>query len=343
MLRSFLRWRGDEIAVFVLSIAAGLAYTLSHSSLSIPHGPLVAGVSINDARMWDDAALVFASGSGYNMPHRPGYPILLGAAYALFGVWHSIPLILNLLAFGGTSLLVYKSAFALFDRATAIGAVGLLQTDVLRLGYLQVSNTDTVGCFLTASFVYSAFVLLRGRERSILLFFAVGLLLGLANLVKTMTLPAIGVVAIYVATSDGIRGPLRKSLAIALVAIGVLTPLAPWNAFRQQTQGAAELTEKGAMGLFLATSPTFNVDGNVDRKQSTRLRSRGFEEEDPVGTIADNLRNHWGAYIRNVFLATHKSFDTLHFGGHGSSFVLSVGFILVLAARWSFYPARRPL
>jgi hypothetical protein len=339
--QSFLSWRGDELTVFVLSIAAALAYTLSNLSLSIPHGPLVAGVAIQDARMWDDAALVFASGSGYNMPHRPGYPILLGAAYALFGVSSLLPLILNLVAFGGTSLLVYKSALALFDRATAFAAVGLLHTDILRLGYVQVSNTDTVGCFLTASFVYTAFALLSGKERSHLLWLVLGLLLGLANLVKTMTLPAIVVVVIYVATSGRYPGALRKLLVIALIVGGLLAPLVPWNVFRHQTQGAVELTEKGAKSLFLATSPRFNIDGNVDRAKSRELRERGFEGNDLIETIIDNLRNHWNTYARNVFLATHKSFDTLHFGGHGSFLALSVGFLLTLAARWNICPARR--
>jgi len=341
--RAFLRWRGDDLAVLILSVAVAGIYALNHPELSIPHGPLAAGVGIQDARMWDDAALVLASGSGYSMAHRPGYPLLLGASYALFGVSNHLPLILNLLAYAGTGLLVYRSAIALFGRAAAVGAVLLLYSDILRLGYVQVSNTDIIGCFLTACFVYTAIALFCGRDRSLALWLVVGLLLGLANLVKTMTLPAIVIVVAGVAASKRISGLTRKSVVIALVVAGLLIPLVPWNAYRQQLQGASELGEKGATALFLATSPEINIDGNVDRTRSRELRERGFGGADLTETVIANLKEHWLAYFRNVALALHKSFDTLHFGGHGSVLAVLVGFLLVMAPRWNLCPDRRAI
>lgn len=320
----------EEVAVFVASLGLAAGYTALHPALSIPHGPLVAGVGYADASFWEDAASVFAAGGDYHLPHRPGYPILLGAARALTTAGPQIALALNLVAFAGTALLVFKIGFALFGRGAGFVAAGMLHCDVLRLGYVQVPNTDTIGCFLFAGFVHLAIALLCGRPRARLWWLVLGLWLGSANLVKTLTLPAVGAIAALVPFASSVRGARAKGLAIALVLAGVAGPLVPWNLHRMAMFGKTELGEKSAISLLIGSSPTLTQEGNVDRELRRAEINANPEDPERLEKAFDNIVSYPGAYLANIAQATHKSLDVLHFGAYGSFFALCVAFGLAM-------------
>jgi 4-amino-4-deoxy-L-arabinose transferase-like glycosyltransferase len=234
----------------------------------------------------------------------PGYPIVLGAAYGLFGTSLWVAKLLNVVVSTLTVWLTAVLGTRLFDRTTGLVAaaiLALLPGHVLYVPNL-LSETLFVGLFAA---VLVGFLVLEARrpERVLPRWLGFGALVGLSILVR-------GATALYLAvpaawwwlTTRSWRVTLSRTAAAAL---GVALVVLPWTLRNQLTMGypAIVSTQQVGMALTFAHSDvaTGGMSMAMERYRDDLLRDlRDLPQ--PRREIEENRRETRRAL---VYLVTH--------------------------------------
>lgn len=183
----------------------------------------------------------------------PGYPAVLAAAYAVFGIHPALPKVLNAVLATLACLFTYLAGRAAYGWRVGIAAAALLAACPGDVFYAGVTLSEPLfGCALTG--LVLAFLLWNRPGAARLRWLGFGVLLGAASLVRGIALPfAVVPLAAWLADRSRARGAW---LRFALVALGVALAVAPWTLRNQLRLGYPILiASDGANALLIAHSP----------------------------------------------------------------------------------------
>jgi 4-amino-4-deoxy-L-arabinose transferase-like glycosyltransferase len=184
----------------------------------------------------------------------PGYPAVLAAAYAVFGVHPALPKILNAAFATLACLFTYAAGRAAYGWRVGIVAAALLALCPGDVFYAGVTLSEPLfGCALVG--LVLAFLLWNRSGGPRLRWLVFGLLLGAASLVRGIALPFAAVPLAAWLAERGLRD--RESwLRFGTVALGVALAVAPWTVRNQLRLGYPILiASDGANALLIAHSP----------------------------------------------------------------------------------------
>ncbi|MDP3766662.1 MAG: glycosyltransferase family 39 protein, partial [Dehalococcoidia bacterium] len=197
----------------------------------------------DDAFRYDFAARALIEGRGYvhldGAPTAfwpPGYPLLLAAAYAVFGEAVAVAQALNVALATATVALVYLIGRRTVGPRPALVGAGIVALFPSLIFFTAVTLSEVTFTFLALLAVYLLVVDAQGsRERdpsagsgrSLRLLFAAGLVLGFASLVRGQAL-LLPVVLIPFWLLAGIQWP-RIADKLVVLALGIGLIVAPWT------------------------------------------------------------------------------------------------------------------
>lgn len=175
---------------------------------------------------------------------EPGYPVFLGAAYAVFGkTWWAVALMQSLVA-AATLLIAYRLAQEIFDKRSALVAVAILVVYpyfVMQSVGLIDTTLFTFGLLLCTHASYRA-----ARSSQLWPALAAGVILGLALLCRKtiMLCVPVYVLMLYWPPTEGLAGALpdtrhakRATTKLLLAMLAASIVLAPWLVRNYQLTG----------------------------------------------------------------------------------------------------------
>jgi 4-amino-4-deoxy-L-arabinose transferase-like glycosyltransferase len=189
----------------------------------------------DDAFRYDFAARALADGRGYvhldGSPTAfwpPGYPLLLAAAYRVFGDTVTVAQMLNVALSTGTVGLVYLIGCRTLSPRPALVGAGIVAFFPSLIFLTGVTLSETAFTFVALLGVYLLLMDAQGeRRRDLRLLLAAGLTLGFASLVRGQAL-LLPIVMIPFWLRSGIGWP-RIADKLVAVALGIGLIVAPWT------------------------------------------------------------------------------------------------------------------
>jgi len=223
----------------------------------------------SDAGWYFSRAVGLAAGEGYaegGVPTAfwpPGWPLVLGMAFKVFGASVVTVKALNFLAAALGGWLTYDLGRRIFDSEVAgRAAVLLLAIYPNHIGYVPVALTEV---FYTTLLLGACWLLIvvQGAWR----FVAAGLVLGLASLVKAQSLAVVPLV-FFVAWVAGPRTARRFALAVvqaASVIVVAALVIAPWSLRNHGIFGEfVPISTNGGLTLLSGNNPSARGDHTPD-------------------------------------------------------------------------------
>ena len=189
----------------------------------------------DDAFRYDFAARSLVHGHGYihlnGAPTAfwpPGYPLLLAAAYRVFGASVGVAQFLNVLLGTATVGLVYLIGRRALGPWPALVGASIVAGFPSLVFFTAVTLSEVAFTFLTLLAIYLLMLEAeRGRPRHLRLLLAAGLVLGLASLVRGQAL-LLPIVLIPFWLRSGVRWSAVVDKLVALV-LGIGLIVAPWS------------------------------------------------------------------------------------------------------------------
>lgn len=345
--------------VALAATAVRLLYVVLQTATQALDVDFVAGDSV----LYLELARSIASGQGFALDGRPtayvgpGYPLFLTLLVAMGGGPLAIGLAQSVLG-GATAAIAAASAAELAQEASpddhrlvallAGAGVALYPHLVFWSGYIL---TETLFVFLAAAALYATLRSLRGRSGRWAL--AAGLLCAAASLTRPPFLAVAAAVLVWRWLAV-LRGyPRRDVVAAALLALGLVLPLAAWGARNALALGYPVITttESGAVfyqgnargatggsGGYVSRGdfPPLDLPVDLDEVQRDSAYFRQALRDivaDPFGTIARwpaKVWNMWrptyeGASPRNGFVTLVTYIPTLLLGLAGATLLMRGG------------------
>jgi hypothetical protein len=220
----------------------------------------------------------------------PGYPLLLGGTYAIFGTGLLMGKLLNVvlatLSVACTGLLGAR----LFGRTTGLAASAVL---ALLPGYvlyapLLLSETAFVTLF-SATLLLFVHLDARRPERLVPRWLGFGALLGAAILVRGAALLFLAIPALVSWRTT--RSPRVAMQRAAVAALGLAAVIAPWTLRNALVLGAPVLLSTQQMGMALTFAHSDFADGGMSMRMAALRDARlaGFRDlPQPQREVAEN-------------------------------------------------------
>lgn len=215
-----------------------------------------------DANFYDRVARELLQGEGYlwhnGQPTAyfpPGYPLLLAAAYGVFGDSLIVAKLLNVVLGTLTCLLTYAVGRHAYGETVGLLAAALFAVFPGDIYSMSATLSEVPFACLLAGTLFAFLVWSRDPPQpSTWRWLLLGLVLGLASLVRGIALPFL---AVFVAAWLPITGFRRETLKRALLAaLGLTLVVAPWAIRNHLVMGGPILlSTDGAYVLFNAHSP----------------------------------------------------------------------------------------
>lgn len=261
------RWRSDAAGVFALALAARLAVVAWAAGRFPPTA---------DGEYYHRLAARLAQGSGYTWAwpdgavtyaaHYPvGYPGAVAVIYAIAGPHPAAAMALNALVGALAALAVHRLAARAASRRTAALAGALVALHPGLVAYTPALMTEGVtGALLACAAWAAAWAGERAAaSRSALPFAAVGVVLGIAALVRPQSVllaPALAWIAAPAAPAASAHGRRwSRALPAILATVAALAVCAPWTARNCARMGRCALVSvNGGWNLLIGAEPAGN-------------------------------------------------------------------------------------
>jgi hypothetical protein len=233
-------------------------------------GALVMGVPFSDAQGWDSQGASICSGHGLVgmwSARRPFYALALGALYTWTGPSASAVVVLHMLVGGLTAALVCRIGQRVIHPAVGTLAGVAFACDPVSIEYSNYVLTETLGTFLFVVCTHQLVVAVQEHRAAAAWWGGVALVL--SNLTRTLTLPAMPLLALLVWWRGGAggRGWRRGAWLTLWFALGFVLPLTAWIARQKVVHDLTTISDNTASGLYAAASPKYGVwDSMVDRE-----------------------------------------------------------------------------
>ncbi|MDQ8727193.1 hypothetical protein [Bradyrhizobium sp. LHD-71] len=232
---------------FLLRAGAVLAFPTA----TVAGHQVIFGAPIADAWHWYQVAAATARGEGVNTSLRPLYSLLLALPFQYLGASLAIAKIVNALLDSVSILLGYL----IFKRLLPAPAPLIVSLSLAVLpNYIMFSHgllTEHAG----ATFLLAALAVLLAERWTAAVWAMAGLLTGLSNLARPMTLFAVPLLAVVSLAYERSRAVIL--LAAFTVSVGIT--LAPWMMTQYQRHGILSLSSNTNQVLYAATSPKYGT------------------------------------------------------------------------------------
>jgi 4-amino-4-deoxy-L-arabinose transferase-like glycosyltransferase len=198
----------------------------------------------DDTAWYRVAAHYVANGDGYVNPYTgtptaawpPGYPMLLGAIFKLFGEGVYQVAALNIALSLATIVVVYAIAARLFDRPTAIIAAAALAVWPGQIYFTSLSLSEPLFTFLFALAVLLLLAVPSARRRRLPMIAAFGAVVALAALTRGQALLLLPLaVVLWVTISRRWKAAIGWGMLAAFVTAAAI---APWVMRNEQKLGS---------------------------------------------------------------------------------------------------------
>ena len=292
------------LLIFFAAIMVRLIFLLQNPH---PNGFLIyRGSPVSDGATYTFKAISIAEGQGIPSAQqpalRPFYPITLACLYTWCGFSLRAVTFLNIVIAGFTAALIYLCGARAFNRLCGLGAALFFAIDPSQLIQTPQAGTEPLGLLFFVASVYSTLRAFETHRTS--LFLLSGLLIGLSNLTRTLTiftLPFYAGLILFVGWRG--RGLKHASLQASVLVLGFAIVTIPWLMRQHRLYGIWSISDNIGEAIYAATSPTYQQwtpsvrrDADADGIPNTvGDRYRYF-----IHRAKENLRNDPGFYLRNV-------------------------------------------
>jgi hypothetical protein len=264
----------------------------------------------------------------------PGWPLLLGATYEVFGSDFQVGTVAAALLSWGATVAGAVIAVRLLRPAFAVAAVAAMSVYPAGIAFTAVLATEHLAALLLALMVA---VMVRERVGAV-----TGLALGILDGALLLTRPEFGVamagtlLVFYLTRRRSIR---RPALIAAYSAAGVLLVLSPWIIRNALTFGEfIPLTTSGGLTLYRGTidleSAPDQVEGGTPSEESatsdTSLWRQALENvaDHPLGWLELTVQR-----FDSLYLSEHNALDQAWIGQPPATVLdLANGFLFLLLA-----------
>ena len=219
---------------------------------------------------------------------------------------------LNIVIGGATAALIYLCGALVFNRLCGLGAALFFAIDPTQLIQTPQAGTEPLGLLFFVGSVYAA--LLAFRNQQFAMFFLSGLLIGLSNLTRTLTVFTLPFyIALILLVGWRERTPKAASLRAFLMLFGFFCVMLPWLIRQERLYGIVSLSDNIGEAIYAATSPLY--------KQWTPAVPKDAEAAGIPNTVGDryryfidraveNVKTNPGFYVRNVGAAVWEYANT---------------------------------
>jgi 4-amino-4-deoxy-L-arabinose transferase-like glycosyltransferase len=212
------------------------------------------------ALRWTDGALLRDFDGTPSAKWSPGYPLLLGTAYVLFGKSLWVGKLLNVALATLTVWLTARLGTRLFDARVGLAAAAILALLPGSVLYAPVLLSETPFTALLVALLLLTLVL-DTPERRLRSWLGYGVLLGVTTLVRGSALLFLAVPAsLWWLRTRSLR---RVATRTAMVGLGMAAAIAPWTLRNWVTMGAPVLISTQQAGMALTFAHSEVADGGM--------------------------------------------------------------------------------
>ena len=274
------------------------------------------GSPISDGSSYTYKAINIAK--GYGIPPiqqpaiRPFYSIVLACLYTWTGFSLGAISALNIVIGGATAALIYLCGALVFNRLCAFGAALFFAIDPTQLIQTPQAGTEPLGLLFFVGSVYAA--LLAFKNRWAAMFFLSGLLIGLSNLTRTLTVFTLPFyIALILLVGWRERTAKVAGIRAFLLLFGFFSVMLPWLIRQERFYGIVSLSDNIGEAIYAATSPLYKRWTPAVRKDADaagipdtiRDRYRYF-----IDRSVENVKTNPRFYLRNVGAALWEYANT---------------------------------
>jgi hypothetical protein len=274
------------------------------------------GSPISDGASYTFKAINIAKGHGIPSTQqpaiRPFYSILLACLYTWTGFSLGAISALNIVIGGATAALIYLCGALVFNRLCAFGAALFFAIDPTQLIQTPQAGTEPLGLLFFVGSVYAA--LLAFKHRLAALFFLSGLLIGLSNLTRTLTVFTLPFyIALILVVGWRERTPKAAGIRAFLMLFGFFCVMLPWLIRQERLYGIVSLSDNIGEAIYGATSPLYKRWTPAVRKDADAAgvpNTVGDRYRYFVDRAVENVKTNPPFYLRNVGAALWEYANT---------------------------------
>lgn len=257
----------------------------------------------------------------------PLHPLLIGAAFGLFGRGMALARLVVVLQGALTTCVVFALTARLSTRRVALVAAGLhiFYPSFLAYAHLLWSETTYVLACLSALYFAVRAVDADRPGRQVLLAGLSGACLGLAGLTRAAVLPLLIVVPAWLAWKTA---KPRQRLVLPVVGFGMsVLVLSPWLAtLHAREQRLVLLSTTAGYNLYLGNNPWIGEEHNrpkiraalnahmrergVSRDEAGRALALAYIREDPGGFVWRSWRHARALWVPDWYVMRHVLYAT---------------------------------
>lgn len=279
----------SALLVFLLALCVRVHFSATH-----PHFDnifAVRGVPFSDGQQWTMGAIGLTQGEGLRNVLRPGLSVALALFYTWFGYSLYTITALNILIESATAVVVFLVARTIFNKLITAAAACFLVFDPSQLVQTPQATTEPLGLLFFTASVYCLLLADRGGNPKPAI--VGGVLLGLSNLTRPLTLICAPFYAGHLILSEWLRTRTLKRGVVPAIAlcIGIVLTLSPWLVRQRLVHGVWSISTNLGEALYGATSPKYKTWTSLVRADADRA---GVKPE--LGTrykyfISESLKN----------------------------------------------------
>ena len=292
------------VCILVMAMAVRWGFHLYNphmSGFAVYHGS-----PLSDGYSYTYKAINIAN--GYGIPPeqqpaiRPFYSIVLACLYTWTGFSLSAVTVLNIVIGGVTAVLIYLCGRLVFDPLYALAAALFFTIDLTQLIQTPQPITEPLGLLFFVGSVYAAILAFQTRQAA--LFFLSGLLIGLSNLTRTLTVLGLPFYIALVLLIGWREHRFKPAAVRALfMLLGFSCVMLPWLIRQERLYGIASISDNIGEAIYAATSPVYKQWTPVVRNDADAAgipnkigdRYRYF-----IDRAIGNAKANPGFYLRNV-------------------------------------------
>jgi hypothetical protein len=302
------------VATFIMAMAIRWEFQLWN-----PHPTgffIYHGSPISDGSTYTFKAINIAK--GYGIPRdqqpaiRPFYAIVLACLYTWTGFSLGAVTALNIVIGGATAALIYLCGALVFNRLCGFGAALFFAIDPTQLIQTPQAGSEPLGLLFFVGSVYAA--LLAFKDRQAAMFFLSGLLIGLSNLTRPLT---VFTLPLYIALISLVgwreRTPKAASIREFLMLFGFFCVMVPWLIRQERLYGIVSLSDNIGEAIYSATSPRYKQWTPAVRKDADAAgipNTVGDRYRYFIDRAVENVKTNPRFYLRNVGAALWEYANT---------------------------------
>ena len=302
------------LAIFITAMAIRCEFHLRN-----PHPTgffIYHGSPISDGSTYTFKAINIAK--GYGIPSvqqpaiRPFYSIVLACLYTWTGFSLTAVSALNIVIAGATAALIYLCGALVFNRLCALGAALFFAIDPTQLIQTPQAGTEPLGLLFFVGSVYAALLAFKNRQAA--MFFVSGLLIGLSNLTRTLTVFTLPFYIALILVVGWREGRAKAACLRALLMLfGFSCVMLPWLIRQERVYGIASLSDNIGEAIYAATSPIYKQWTPAVRKDADAAgipNTVGDRYRYFIDRAVENVKTNPGFYLRNVGAALWEYANT---------------------------------